>query len=50
MPEHNNSPYIIAAYVLTWIALLAYAVRLIRTTRRAADKHAAMTSAAQRDS
>lgn len=42
MPEVNNAPYIIAAYVVTWIALIAYGVRLLRSTRRAATRYSAM--------
>ncbi|MFN8573838.1 MAG: CcmD family protein [Gemmatimonadaceae bacterium] len=50
MPETSNSTYIIAAYVVTWIALLGYAARLVRTTRRAAEKQAQMPNAGGRNS
>ncbi len=49
MPETNNTTYIIAAYVVTWIALLGYAIRLVRTTRRAAEKQARMPNASGRN-
>ncbi|MEP7348231.1 MAG: hypothetical protein ABI877_23395 [Gemmatimonadaceae bacterium] len=39
MPETNNSAYIIAAYAITWIALITYGVHLLRTTRRAASQY-----------
>jgi CcmD family protein len=39
MPETNPNGYIIAAYVITWIALITYTLRLIRTTRRAASRY-----------
>ncbi len=30
----NSWPYVIAAYAVTWVVLLGYTVRLVRTTRR----------------
>lgn len=36
MPDGNG--YIVAAYVLTWVALLAYAARLVRVSRRAQEQ------------
>lgn len=39
MPETNNSGYIIAAYAVTWIALIAYSVHLFRATRQAAARY-----------
>ena len=39
MPETSTNGYIVAAYVITWIALITYALRLLRTTRRAASRY-----------
>ena len=36
MPESNG--YIVAAYVLTWVMLVGYAVRLARVSRRAKEQ------------
>lgn len=48
MPEPNNAPYIIAAYVVTWVALIGYAIRLIVTTRRAAARFGATHTGSRR--
>jgi len=40
MPEINNVPYIVAAYVVTWFALIGYGVHLVRSTLRAASRYA----------
>ena len=38
MPDNNS--YVIAAYAVTWVMLLAYAVRLHRVARRAETQFA----------
>lgn len=35
MPETNNNAFIIAAYAVTWVTVVAYAVRLVLVSRRA---------------
>lgn len=40
MPETNNVPYIVAAYAVTWLALISYGVHLVRSTLRAASRYA----------
>jgi hypothetical protein len=37
MGETNVWAYVIAAYVVTWIGLIGYSVRLYALTRRAKD-------------
>jgi CcmD family protein len=36
-----NGGYIALAYVVTWVVLIGYLVRLVRLTRRAAERWAA---------
>lgn len=36
----NNNAYIIAAYAVTWIALIGYAIRLALVSRRASRRFA----------
>jgi CcmD family protein len=36
MPESNG--YIVAAYVVTWVVILGYALRLVRVTRQANEQ------------
>ena len=36
----SNETFIIAAYSLTWIVLLAYLVYLVRRTRTSREEHA----------
>jgi len=38
MPETNSNNFIIAAYVVTWVTVIAYAVRLVLVTRRAKEQ------------
>jgi hypothetical protein len=40
MPETNNNAYIIAAYAVTWIVLIGYALRVLRLAKRAAERQA----------
>ncbi|MBV6520451.1 MAG: hypothetical protein MNPFHGCM_00565 [Gemmatimonadaceae bacterium] len=39
MPETNTAGYIVAAYAVTWIALIGYGIHLLRSTRRAAARY-----------
>ena len=38
MPDSNN--YVVAAYVVTWIMLLGYALRLHAVSRRSREQYA----------
>jgi len=42
----NEWNYVIAAYVLTWVGIAGYAIRLVRLTRRAEADYAEADRAA----
>lgn len=41
----SNETFVTAAYILTWIVLLGYAVYLARRTRNSRAEHARLTGA-----
>jgi hypothetical protein len=45
----SNETFIIAAYALTWLVLLGYAIRLWRATTRARAEHARITGPALKE-
>lgn len=45
----SNQTFIVAAYALTWVVLLAYVLRLWRAGARARAEHARMTGPARKE-
>jgi hypothetical protein len=45
----SNETFIVAAYTLTWLVLIAYAIRLWRASTRARAEYARITGKARKE-